>query len=215
MPTIPAELIVTPVVEAIVNGSAAAAGSNAKRDGNNFYYRCSNVVGVVSKAAFYTIFNTTVVAVMIAAKNARYSVNNVDVRRLDLPGDAFLRTANAGVGAIATDSEPTVDAVVVKLVSLMRGKVGRGFKHFGSTSEVDTTGDVLTGAGLARWQTVRDALKVVLVDANGNSWTPIIASRYLAVWDFVPPTIRGSDVTNSVLNLTVSTMRRRKAKTTT
>lgn len=88
-----------------------------------------------------------------------------------------------------------------------------GSKHFPAASEVDTTGDVLTGAGLARWQTVQTAVGATLVDALGNSWVPCVFSRKKSQIAVNPTTIYQNDVTQVLLDKTLGQMRRRKVLT--
>lgn len=213
MPSTPAPIIVGKVMECIVKGTMTAGGSNSTPCGNVFYYRLSNQVLAPTKAAFSTIFQATVLVPLLAAANIAYAPNSLLLRFLDDATDVPLSVAAAGVGAIGTDSEPSNDAVVCYMRSAFRGKVFRGFKHFGATNEVDTLRDVLVGAGLVRWQAVRDSLKIALVDALGNTWTHIVFSRFMSQVIVNPTVVRGSDITISLLDLTIGTMRRRKAKT--
>jgi hypothetical protein len=103
---------------------------------------------------------------------------------------------------------------VFQLRSAVRGKFGRGFKHFGGSSEVDTLGDVLVGAGLTRWQALIVPLAATMLDIDGNVWTPFIKASYLTNYKTNPTVVRGVNVTSSLLNLEVATMRKRKSKTT-
>lgn len=208
-----APIVTSPVMEVLLDGVLAAAGSSSAPAGNVFYYRLSTLVLAPTKVAFGTIFQTTVVVPLLAATNARYSPVQALLRFLDNAADPYVAFALAGAGAIATDSEPSNDAVVVRLNSAFRGKTMRGFKHFAGASEVDTTGDVLTGAGLARWQAVRNACFAPMVDALGNTWTPFIRSRQSEQVKINPTVVRGVDVIAGVLNLTVGTMRKRKTPT--
>lgn len=206
-----APIVADPVAELIIGGQVAAAGSNSTPCGNVFYYRLSLQVVAPTKVALNAIFQSTVIAPMLLAMNSRYTPNNVVIRYLNDASDGPTSFAAAGAGAIITDSEPSSDSVVVRLRSAFRGKTMRGFKHFGASSEIDTTGDVLTGAGLIRWQAVRDACGAQLTDALGNKWNPFVRSRQGEQVKINPTTVRGVDITSVVLNLVVSTMRKRKA----
>jgi hypothetical protein len=199
------------VVQLVLKGSMSPGGSNATPSGQVFYYRQSIIGGPLLFSQVSAAFQTAVVVPLLAAANAAYSPNLVQIRLVNdptLPVQAF---AAPGVGAIATDSEPSDDAVVVVLKTAWRGKRGRGFKHFGGTNEVDTLRDVLVGAGLARWQAVRDACKTAFADAGGSTWVPFVFSTYQSVYMSLPTTIRGNDVTGADLDLVIGTMRRRKA----
>lgn len=208
-----APIVTTPVCEIVVKGILATGGAGQAPCGNVFYYRLSNMVLAPTKAALSTIFQATVVAPLLLAANIRYTPVQLGMRFIDDAIDLQTFIAAAGTGAIATDGEPSVDAVVVNLKSAFRGKAMRGFKHFGAVNEIDTTNDILTGAGLARWQAVRDGVKTVLVDAIGNTWTPFIRSRYLEQVKVNPTTIRGVDIVNATLTLNVRTMRKRRTPT--
>ena len=208
-----APIITSKVMEIITEGRQAAAGSGLAPAGNVFYYRLSGPVVAPTKVAFGTVFQATVVVPLLAATNIRYTPVQAIMRFLDDATDPYTPIVLAGAGAIATDSEPSNDAVVIRLNSAFRGKTMRGYKHFAGTSEIDTTGDVLTGAGLARWQAVRDALALPLVDALGNTWTPFIRSRVSEQVKVNPTTVRGTDVIACVLDLNIGTMRRRKTAT--
>lgn len=147
-----------------------------------------------------------------AATNVRYVPTTTNIRNILDIGDGEQSFAIAGAGAIATDAEPSDDAVVVSLLSGVRGRQGRRFIHFGGSSEVDTTGDILTGGGLALWQAVRDGAKAVIVDALGNTWTPFVRCNFGAEYIKPPIVVRGYDVVTGYLATVVGTMRKRKAK---
>lgn len=212
MPKIQAPLVVTPVYSARILGTMLAAGSNSRPAGNTLYYRLSTQVVPPTKAAFNTIFQTTVIVPLLAATNLRYTPNTIAVRNIADASDPEVTFAAAGAGAIATDSEPSDDAVVVCLQSIARGAQGRCYKHFAGSSEVDTTGDVLVGAGLARWQAVRDGCIAAMVDALGNIWTPFVRCNFGAQYSTPPIVVRGYDCVNKYLQTVVGTMRKRKAK---
>lgn len=205
-----APIVTDRVAEVIIDGTLAAAGSGAAPAGNVFYYRLSTQVVAPTKAALSTIFQSTVVAALLAASNSRYTPRQLLIRFLEDASDPHTIIAAAGAGAIITDSFSSSTAVNVRLLSAFRGKTMRGFKFFAGVNEIDSTGDVLTGAGLARWQTVRNTLDDVLVDSLGNSWTPFIRSRSSEQIKVNPTTVRGVNVTSVVLNLRVGTMRSRQ-----
>lgn len=201
------------IAEVVVRGTQAAAGSSVTPSINVFHYRRNAVAVPMSKAALNTVFQANILVPILAAANVRYTPNTVSIRMLNDAEDAYADFAAAGAGAIATDSEPSDDAVFIYLKSGLRGKSYQGGKHFGGTSEVDTTGDILTGAGLARWQTVRNALTPNLVDATPNAWTPCIFSRTLSQFRLNPTNIVTADVVTALLDLNIGTMRRRRSCT--
>lgn len=213
MPATPLPITADVVAEIVLKGTMSAGGSNVTPSGNVFYYRRSAVGAALNKANISAQFAATVVTPWLAAANAAWAPNSTQIRFIDNAQDLAATTAVAGAGAIATDSEPSVDAVVCMLTTAFRGRNARGFKHLGGSNEVDTLRDVLVGAGLGRWQAVRDALKAQFVDADGNTWKPFVFSRLGSQIRTNPTVVRGADVTNSFLNLTIGSMRKRKAVT--
>jgi len=209
MPIIP-PVVADDVFELTVKGTQGAGGSSVTPAGNVFFYRrTAGPVAVLT--ALVTAFRVAVVVPHLAAANARYAVNRIDARPVRDPSSPGIQVTDAGVGAIATDGEPSQDTVVVNLRSLIRGKSGRGFKHFAGVNEVDTTLDILVGAGLARWQAVRDGCLLTLVDANGTSYVPFLLSRTWSQIETAPVEIKGTNVTSVKLNTVVSQLRKRKA----
>lgn len=197
----------------VIRGRQAAAGSSVAPAINVFCYRRTTLVAPASKANLNTIFQTTILVPLLAAANVRYTPNTVSIRCLNDAQDPYADFAAAGAGAIATDSEPSDDAVYCYLKTAIRMPGGKGGKHFAGTSEVDTTGDILTGAGLARWQAVQAALKLVLVDATPNTWVPTVFMPTSSQIKINPTTVNFADVIDSLLDLNIGTMRRRRTKT--
>jgi len=215
MTATPLPVVTDPVMEIVVHGSCTAGTSSVTPSGNTFFYRRAVAGSSISKAALKTIFESTVIAPLLAAANIAYSPNKCTIRNIqdatDLPVDFIL----AGVGAIGTDSEPSIDAVVCVLRTMFRGRNARGFKHFGGTSEVDTTRDILTGTGLTHWTAVRDALDDQMTDTNGNVWNPFLFSRPGSQIKKNPCVVRGADINIVTLDLQIGTMRKRKSLITT
>lgn len=210
MPFVP---VLGSVAEVIMQGTLAAFGSNQKNVASVFHYRCALIVLPPTKVALEAAFQAGVCVPLIAAFNSRYVQSQNTVRYVDDVTDAPVSTARALVGAIATDPLPTRLAVYILLRTGLRKRYNMGSKHFPAASEVDTTGDVLTGAGLARWQTVQTAVGATLVDALGNSWVPCVFSRKKSQIAVNPTTIYQNDVTQVLLDKTLGQMRRRKVLT--
>jgi len=211
MAATPLPVVADPVMEIVVHGTCTAGTSSVTPSGNTFFYRRAVAGSSLSKAALKTIFESTIIAPLLAAANIAYSPNSCTIRNIndatDLPVDFIL----AGVGAIGTDSEPSVDAVVCVLKTAFRGRNARGFKHFGGTNEVDTTRDILTGAGLTRWEAVRDAVDDQMTDSTGTIWNPFIFSRPGSQIKKNPCVVRGADINVVTLDLQIGTMRKRKS----
>jgi len=210
MPILP-PLVVDDVFEITVRGTQGAGGSSVTPAGNRFFYRRTGGPAAVL-TALVTAFRTAVVVPHIAAANQRYAVNRIDCRKVNTPSDPGIQVADPGVGAVAADGQPSDDCVVVNLKTGIRGKSGRGFKHFAGVNEADTTLDVLV-AGLAAWQAVRDGCKAALADANGTTYVPFILSPSWSQIITDPVTIMGANVTDAKVNKVVRSLRKRKADT--
>lgn len=210
--SIPAASIQNVIVT--IKGTLATGGSSVVPAENVFTYRRLTTVNPFTKNAVNTIFQANVLAPILLAANVRYTPGTVQVRILDDFNDAETVFTAAGVGAIVTDSYASNAAVYLLYRTALRGRSFRGSKHFAGLSEVDTTDDILTGAGLVRWQTVQAACLANLVDANGNTWTPTVLSRKLSQLNALPlATVVANDVTDVLLDLNVGTMRKRRSKT--
>jgi hypothetical protein len=145
--------------------------------------------------------------------NIRYTQAENDVRYLNDATDPYQTFLRAIAGSIATDPLPSDNCVSFLLRTGKRGREYRGAKRFPAVNEIDTTGDVLTGAGLARWQAVGAGVGTTLIDGLGNSWIPSVVSRKLSQLSINPVTVIANDVTVVLLNKNPGFMRRRKVKT--
>jgi hypothetical protein len=201
------------IAEIVVRGTQAAAGSGVTPAINVYHYRRTAVAVPVNRVNLKTAFWTAVGVPLLAAANVRYTPNIVSVRFVSDATEPYTDLSQAGAGAIATDSEPSDDAVFCYLKTAVRMPGGKGGKHFAGTSEVDTTGDILTGAGLARWQAVRDSLILTVNSAEGNSYVPCVLSRKFSQLKLNPTNVVTWDVVASLLDLNIGTMRRRRSKT--
>lgn len=211
MPLLPAQ---HKTLEVKILGRLTAAGAGDVNCHNVFHYRRQAFTVAPSKSAFLTAFAAAIVVPLAAACHSRWAALQLSARWLDDSFDRDWFQTSAGVGAIATDSQPTHDAVSMLLRTEYRGGNYRGSKHFGGVNEIDTTGDILTGAGLTRWTAVRDALRLPIVDASPNTWKLIVVSRDPALSDFsvLPTVYEGNDVTEVEMNLRVGSMARRASR---
>lgn len=201
------------VVEISALGTLAAAGSNGKNVASVYHYRLSVIGTAPLKALLNTSFNNAVGLPFLAAANARYTQTMNNIRYLNDATDLPTSFAVAGVGAIATDGMPTDVSVSMLLRTAKRGREFRGAKRFPAVNEIDTTGDVLTGAGLARWQTLQTGVAATLTDVSGCQWVPCVLSRKLSQLLINPTTVISNDVVQVLLNKNVGTMRRRRVLT--
>jgi len=212
MPLAPNQLL---TLELKIYGKLAAAGGNDLPCQNVFHYRRTSVGVNATKGAFLTRFVAAIMTPYLAAASDRYFPQQYSLRWIDDPTDREVFTSTAAQGAIATDSEPSHDAVSMLLRTNLRGANYRGSKHWGGVNESDTTGDVLTGGGLALWVALRDALRLPLVDAIPLTWNLVVLSRSPLLSNFTmsPALYTATDVSEVQLNKRIGSMeRRRKAK---
>lgn len=198
-------------IEVVVRGSLAAGGASVKNCWNVFHYHRTTLVNPFSKTNFAAAFRTAVIVPLVAAANARYTVNRLSVRIVNDAFDPYQDIADAGVGAIATDSEPNNDAVYVLMKTAARGRQALGSKHFGGSSEVDTTDNILVGAGLARWQAVQAAVALSFNDASPNTFVPTVLSRSRSSLLVNPTFVWATDVVTTLLNKRIGSMVHRRA----
>jgi len=210
---IPAASMVT--FEIALKGSIGAGGGDVKNIANIFHYRRTAVAVDVNKDNVAAAFEADILPTIVAALNNRASLTQITVRCVDDATDAEYSATIAETGAVAGDGLSNFNCVTVRLKTAVRGRSGMGSKHFAPLSEADGDDDVLTGAGLTRWQAVRDVLDNAFVDADGNNWVPVVLSRKLSQLATNPTTVVKNDVTSCVLNKTYGTMKRRKVRTVT
>ncbi|MFZ1006816.1 MAG: hypothetical protein WAN65_08270 [Candidatus Sulfotelmatobacter sp.] len=210
MPYVP---VIGSIAEVKLFGNIAAAGGNSVNTLNIFHFRLSALGSAVTKGALNNAFATNIIVPYATACNVRWSAINSTARFVNDATDVEFSTTSPAVGLVATDSLPTDTCVSMLFRTALRGKRYRGGKRWAAASEADTTGDVLTGAGLARWQTLQTACNLPFNDANGNTWTPSVLSRFLSQLAVNPTTVIANDVTVVLLNLNIGTMRGRKIAT--
>lgn len=205
--------VVGEVASIVSSFAVAAGGSNGRTAKATFHYRLATRVAAPTKTALEVIFQSTVCVPYMAAASSRVSQISNGIRHVGDALDPTVETARAVVGAIATDGSAMNAAVFMLLKSAYRGANYKGSKHFVGVSEVDTTYDVLTGAGLARWVTLQNALAASLTDSLGNIWNPSLLSRTLSQLSVNPTTVSAVDIVSVSLNLNIGTMRRRRTDT--
>lgn len=188
----------------------AAAGSTSRPIVNVYYYERNNTVLPLNKGNIQAAFQTTVMAPVLLATVSRYTQTYNGVRFIEDYTDAMLLFAQAGVGAITTDSLPDYCCVSMYLESGKRGGSNRGAKRFAGVAEASTTGDVLTGGGLTLWQAVQTAVGATFTDADGNVWSPVIVSQKDSTLDEPTTNVVSVAVTSVILNKNLGIMKRRK-----
>lgn len=199
------------VVQIVMDYNVVARGSNNRRMTNTFYYRRTATVLGLDKASLATSFESVVGSTFIAAANVDVTTPKVKIRWLNSRTDPSVEVAMTGPGAIAGERLPLDTTVVMLLGTNKRGARYKSRKFFGGANEADTTGDVLTGAGLGRWQSLRDGLLLPLSDTPGNAWIPVTLQGKKEGTDLKvdPCILYTEDVTTCVLNLNVSDLDKR------
>jgi hypothetical protein len=157
-------------------------------------------------------------APVLAALNVDYVQEQTSIRFFENPADAQTFFAETGTGAITGDRLPDYCAGVIQLHAGIRGKVGRGSKHYGPIAEDSTTGDDLKTADVTRFAAIGAAIIAGFTDAQGNIWVPGMkaAARVGKPYNYVLPlpTITGwTDLVSYVVNKSLGTMKRRKIRT--
>jgi hypothetical protein len=191
-----------------------STGAIAKEVTTLFTYKRTSNVNTPSKTQLNTAFVAGPLAAFLAATNISYSNPTVSIRWLEDAEDPFVDFANVAAGAIATDRQPGFAAVYMALYSNSRALWAKSSKHFPGVNEIDTTQDLLTGAGLARWQTVQSAILANVTDAGPNIWQPcVVAGAPRSQTSFNPTTIVSNLVSSIVLHLSVGRMKKRQVKT--
>lgn len=201
-------------LEVVIRGTIGAAGAGVTPAVTTLHYTRRTVAVNASKSAFNTAFAAGPLAALLAAANVRYTPNVVSLRFLEDANDVFQDFTVAGAGAIATDSLPSDQSIFTLFRTNLRGKSYKGGAHWALPSEIDTTGDVLTGAGLGRWQALQTALAAAIVDATPNTWDLQVVSRKLCQLRTNPTTVVTNQVTQVLLDINIGRMKTRKVRTT-
>jgi len=199
----------------IVYGQIAASGSNAVNTVNVFNYRRTGVVIGPSKVDLDTMFQSTVVAPLLAALNVRWGQLRNSIRWLNDAEDLPFEISHPNNGSVAGDSMTGNEIVSLRLRTAKRGRSYRGSCHLGPLSEADSTtgaSDVLNAAAIVRFQAVVTGLATTLNTADGNSWKLQVFSRLLSQALTNPTNIVANDVVQVSLNQRISDMARRRVK---
>jgi len=198
-------------IEIACNGHLLAAGGGLVPIVNVFHYFRGVTAATFNKTNINTIFGTTVVAPWLLACSDRYLLDEIKIRFLDDATDPYQDFTGPGAGAIAGDTLPSYNTVFMYYKPFLRLRIARGNKKFAGIPEAHTTGDVLTGAGLALWQTLETALLAPMVDADFNRWDPTVVSKKAPAQYTVNPTTIVQNVCMDVkLNKRVGRLKRRE-----
>jgi len=201
--------------EITMKGLIAAGGSNTVNTQFVFHARRTAVVVTPTKTALDTAFQASWAVPILAALNNRWSQKTNEIRWIDDALDQALPFTHVNAGAVAGDGLQSDSSFFVLFRTGIRGKSYKGGKHFGPLSEADATAgtdDVLNAAAITRATAIMTALAIPITDATGNVWNLSLVSKVLSTLTPNPTTIVANDVTTLLLNKRISTMKRRKAK---
>jgi hypothetical protein len=211
MPPMPAVNLVN--AEIIMQGVAAAAGSNAVNIANVFHFRRIATVVNANKAQMEAAFQAAIALPILAALNVRYTQTFTSVRFLNDPMDQAQLFPRAIAGSIAGDSMASLDTAFVLLRTGFKGRSFRGRKFLSPMSEADTTAtsDVFNAAAIARLTTAMNAMFGGFTDASPNTWVLQVYSRLLDEF-VVKPVVVSYDVNQVALNKRIGRLKRREVK---
>lgn len=201
------------IAEIELSGIVTAAGSNSKSSKSVWHFRRTATSGTLSKTVLETAFNNSVAAAVIAALNNRYTQNFTSVRWVNDAFDQPVPVTRAGVGAIAGDTMPTTEMAFLLYRTGLRGGIHKGGKKLFPFSESDTTagsGDTWNAGCLTRLAAINTAFLAGFTDANSNVWVPCILSRKMSQLANNPTIVYTTDVTTTLVNKRVGSMRSRK-----
>lgn len=203
------------VAEISLKGVIASGGSDAVNTNFLFHYRRLATAVDPDKTALKVIFKSTVLTVIAAALNERWTASLIDVRWLNDATDPYLSITDATPGAITGDSLQSDDAAYLLHRTALRGRKYRGSKHLAPFSESDVTQpdeDIWNAACLTRLAAINTALLTTLTDTTPNSWKYCILSRKLSILKTNPTTVVTNDVTSALVNKRIGRMKRRYVK---
>jgi hypothetical protein len=207
--SIPDSLIST--VEVASQGVFTLSTGATKNVQAIFHYRRAAVMGLFDRASLANSFNNVFVIPWMALASSNLTMNTVTVRVVDDAQDPPVPFPFPQPGLIVTDREPSINAVYYKFQTLVRGKSFRGSKHLAGVVEADTTGDLLTGAGLTAWLALTTQMMTPLADAGGNAYNLVVLSRKLSHLLVNPTTVITTSVVAVNINKRIGVMRRRRS----
>jgi hypothetical protein len=206
-------------VEIVSQAYAVARGGGVKNFFNIYHFARTTTANPLVRANVQAAFQTNIMVPVLAAMNVDYTQTGNTVRYFEDPTDAPIATTQSGVGGRSGDRLPDFNAVVLQLKTGVRGKTGRGSKHYGPISEQDTTGDDIIAPLIANSQAIGAAIVAGFTDASGNVWVPVLkgAERIGSPAQYIvaPTTSVITQITSYVLNRSLGSMKRRKIKTVT
>ena len=193
--------------------TAVAEGGGVKTFVNVYQFQRTSPAGTLDKSHVESAFNTAINPSVLAALSIDYTQVYDTVRMLDDALDIPTVVVRSGVGARTGQRLPDFNAATLRLNSATRGRFARGSKHYGPVAESDSLGDALEAAAVTRFKAIGTAILAGFTDSDGNVWLPVVVSRKApAQYKTNPCVIRSYQITSTVLNSTLGTMRRRKVR---
>jgi hypothetical protein len=201
-------------IEVLMGGIVAAGGSTSRLSDFVFHFRRQNpALPNSTKAQIEGAFQTAIAVPICAALNARFIQSNTRIRFLNWAGDAYAVFSRNVVGSIAGDSMSTVVAAFILAQTGLRGRSFLAKKHLFPLSESDTTAgadDILNAGAVARFNTIKAAWLAGFTDVSGNVWVPTCFSRFLSTYRTDPTNIVAPQITATLLNKRLGTMKHRR-----
>ncbi len=203
------------VVEIHLRGAIAAGGGNVVNTDFGFYFNRTSTVPPLLKSGIDAAFQAAMVVDIGAALNIRWLQHFNTIRYLNDALDAPVQFNHAVAGAVVGDSMPTFASAYMNFRTGVRGQNYRGSKHWAPLSESDTTtgtDDILNGAALARWGTVKTDLLAGFTDAQTNNWRLVVFSKTPSTYDVNPTNLVWNVVTEIVIRKNIGRMKKREVK---
>lgn len=204
-------------VNLVTVASTADEGAGSRPNLNVYAFHRISGSADPSKASINTAFQSAIQAKVLLALHEDYTQTANMIRFWDDYNDPYQTFTQSHQGAVTGERLPDYVAVTLQLKSAIRGRWGRGSKHYSPIAEADTDGDVLTSGSIALFEDIRDALVAGFTDGDGNVWKSFIISLSGPNGSIIPlpplpVTIKGNDVVSSIVNTRTAWMRRRKAR---
>lgn len=203
--------------EIVLKGHSIQSDTLERPFVNILHFKRTLNVSNSDESALFDALDTALSATFMAALSEFYVGDFTRVRFMDDPMRAAIEVASLGNGLVEDDRAPNFDAVVTrKICGGARGRSFKGSNHWGPIAESSTTKDRLSIAGAIVWSAFNDALNGIAQDglsaSGGDLWKLIVLSPTLSNLTANPSVFTGAYVTETLLNLRIGSMNRRKEK---
>lgn len=186
----------------VVRGSAVSTAEVRTKLVDNVYdfYRIS-LSGTPVKTQAITAFKAAILTPLGAALSVSFVKAFIDCRFIDDPLDPFLTVADGVNGAVAGDSLPSVNNVMMQLKTGIRLGSNRGAKRHGPIAESSTTLDYLNAGSITLFAAYQTAYLAGFTEAtSGVAWLPFLVSAKQSVMRGMVATIVGNPITQTIVN---------------